>query len=159
MMPTPANSPPTVPPPAVSQGVSRLVLATSAAAALGTLAWAALRVRDGNAESAHLREELSIARQAERVTGAAARAVPAADPAAATADLERRLQSIESAAKVAAEKASARETELNGIIAFLRQENAAAQQTIERLSNPEPPPEPEPPPPPKKETGSKRRPR
>ena len=58
--------------------------------------------------------------------------------------MERQLAAFITDGKLASEKAAAREKELEGIITFLRQENTAAQQTIERLSGLQPPPEPAP---------------
>ena len=148
---------------ALPPAAGRLTLTAAAALALGALSWAAWRVRSERMEAEHLRTELAAARMAERAAGAAARASAVPDR---SGDLERRLREAQSEARQTAEKAAARETELNGIITFLRQENTAAQQTIARLSNPEPPPEPgpelAPSVPPKKESssgGSRRKPR
>ena len=81
-------------------------------------------------------------RRMERAAGATARAVPVIDHGARAADLQRRLTEAESQLNKATEKAAAREKELDELIGFLRQENDAAQQTIERLSNPPPAPAP-----------------
>jgi hypothetical protein len=144
---------PDAPPPC---GLYRLALAAGAAVALVTLAWAAIQVRKVQLEAHHLRAELAVAKQAERAAGAASRAVPIVDHGARAAELQRRLSEAEAREKVAAEKSAAREAELDELIKFLRQENAAAQQTIERLSNPEP--DPEPPAVPRTGTRSARRP-
>ena len=127
------------PPPS---GLHRLLLATSGAGVLVTLAWAALQVRQLQLETQSLRQELAVAQRAERAAGAASRAVPVTDHGARATELQRRLTEVEAQQKQAAEKAAAREKELDKVIDFLRQENTAAQQTIERLSNPPPAPAP-----------------
>ena len=96
----------------------RLVLAGAAAGAVMTLCWAALQVRAAQEEVRQLR------------------ARPAAVPAVpdSTVNLEHRLAEADSRASRAASDAAAREKEMERVIEFLRQENAAAQKTIERLS-------------------------
>lgn len=101
----------------------RLVLAAAAAGAVMTLCWAALQVRAA-------KEEL---RQVRNVTSAASPAPPDR-----SADLARRLAELESRTRRAEAEAATRAAELETVIEFLRQENTAAQQTIERLSSPAP---------------------
>jgi hypothetical protein len=100
-------------------GWHRLVLAGAAAAALATLCWAGLQVRDARAEVHRLRQEPKPA--------------PDADSSRPT-EVERRLAESAAREKQHAADHAARVKELEGVIEFLRQENAAAQQTIERLS-------------------------
>lgn len=121
-----------------------LLVVASVAGVLLTLAWAAIQVRESQLEAQRLREDLVAVRNAWRAAGAAARAVPVEDHGARAADLRRRLAEAEAQQKQAAEKSAAREKELDKVIEFLREENTAAQQTIERLSNPEPAPAPTP---------------
>jgi hypothetical protein len=122
--------------------MQRLLLAASAAAILAALGWAALRVHQLETEVRALRQDLAASRRAERATGAASRAVPVVDHGARVAQLQRLLTAAETQHKQTVEKASAREKELDGVIAFLRTEIDAAQQTIERLSNLTPDPAP-----------------
>ena len=116
-------------------GIHRLILAASAAGALATLCWAALQVRTARAEIRQLEERLAA--QAVR------QPVPAPLSDADKDDLARRLAAAESLHKQASDQSAARIAELENVISFLRQENTAAQQTIERLRTP--PPEPDPP--------------
>ena len=104
----------------------RLVLAGAAAGAVMTLCWAALQVRAAREELRQLR----------------AQPAPVVFPPDGTKHLERRLAEAESRASQAASEAAAREREMARVIDFLRQENAAAQKTIERLSDPGPAAEP-----------------
>jgi hypothetical protein len=123
--------------------VQRLLLVASAAAVLLALGWAALRILELETEVRTLQQDLAASRRAERASGAAARAIPVVDhDGARVAELQRRVTAAETQHKQTAEKAAAREKELDGVIAFLRKEIEAAQQTIERLSSlpPEPPP-------------------
>ncbi len=113
-------------PPAFSL-THRLVLAAAAAGTVMTLCWAALQVRAAKDELRQVR--------------AAQPAAPAAPDR--TAELERRLAEAEARAQRAETESALRAAEMERIIDFLRQENAAAQQTIERLSNPAPPERPE----------------
>jgi hypothetical protein len=106
-------------------GAHRLILAGSAAGALATLCWAALKVREANAENGQLRERLAKIPQHVPPPGSDAR----------LAESNRRAAEAEAQRKQTSEQAAAREKELNGVIAFLRQEIAAAQQTIDRLKN------------------------
>jgi hypothetical protein len=104
-------------------GAHRLILAGSAAGALATLCWAALKVREARAETGQLREQLALARNH----------LPSHEPDARVAESDRRAVEAEALHRQAKEQAAAREKELNGVITFLRQEIAAAQQMIERL--------------------------
>jgi uncharacterized protein HemX len=108
--------------PALSR-THRLVLAAAAAGAVMTLCWAALQVRAA-------KEEL---RQLQSKAAAASSAAPER-----TAELERRLADLESRTRRTEAEAATRAAELETVIEFLRQENIAAQQTIERLNNPAP---------------------
>ena len=121
-------------------GAQRLVLVAATSAALLTLAWAAMRVRELQLEVHGLREELAGAHRVERAKGAASRAIPVVDYGARSAEWQRRLAETEAREKHAAEKSAAREKELDEVIKFLREENEAAQLTIERLSTPVSPP-------------------
>lgn len=117
-------TPPAAAPTPSQTGIHRLVLAASAAGALATLCWAGLQLRAARAEVRRLQEQIA--------------AVPPAQNAAAqqgedAAVLARRLADSESQQKHTADKTAARVAELEGVITFLRQENTAAQQTIERL--------------------------
>jgi hypothetical protein len=141
--------------------LQRLLLALVAACVLGALGWAAIQVQESKTEVRGLKEELAAALRNQRAAEAAARAVPVIDYSSKVADLERRVVDAEKAHT----QAAAKEKELNDIIAFLKKENAAAQETIQRLSTPPaepapeftPAPEPEPaPPPPAKKTGRRR---
>lgn len=98
-------------------GWHRLVLAGAAAAALATLCWAGIQVRAARAEVHRLQQESKPG---------------LASPA--PADGERRLTESAAPDKRLAAEHAAREKELERVIEFLRLENAAAQQTIERLS-------------------------
>src|SRR6187401_1939371 len=120
-------TPPAAAPRASHTGTHRLILAASAAGALATLCWAGLQLRAAKSEVRQAQEQLA---ELSRVKGAPA--PPAADGSAA--DLARRLAAAESLQKHTADKAAARVKELEDVIIFLRQENTAAQQTIERLS-------------------------
>lgn len=115
-------TPPPTPSPA---GVHRLILAASAAGALATLCWAALQVRAARAEVRQLQEKIAGLSPGHKA------APPSADN---TADLARRIAAAESQQKQADTRAAARVAELESLITFLRQENTAAQKTIERLS-------------------------
>ena len=139
LMGSTAASPDT--PPGPTAGGSRLVMAGAAGLVLFSLGWAAIQVREHQSESRHLRDVLAANEQRQRARGAAERAVP---PAESPAAVDRRVAEAEAAARLAAEKSAAREKELEGIIAFLREENTSAQATIERLSALQPPPDPEP---------------
>lgn len=103
-------------------GWHRLVLAGAAAVALATLCWAGLQVRDARAEIHRLRQEPKPA--------------PAVDASRLT-EVERRLAESAAREKQHAADHTARVKELESVIEFLRQENAAAQKTIERLTKPE----------------------
>jgi uncharacterized protein HemX len=118
--------------------LQRLLLALVAACVLGALGWAAVQVQEAKSEVKGLKEDLTVALRNERAASAAARAVPVVDNSSKVADMERRLAEAEKAQKGAA----AKEKELNDVIVFLRKENTAAQETIQRLSAP--PPEPAP---------------
>lgn len=141
--------------------MQRLLLALAAACVFAALGWAAIQVQQANAETRGLKEDLAVALRNERAAAAAARAVPVIDYSSKVADLERRVVEAEKTHT----QAKAKEKELNEIIAFLKKENAAAQETIQRLSAPPPEPapeftplpEPEPAPtPPAKKTGRRR---
>ena len=111
--------------PAPSQtGIHRLVLAASAAGALATLCWAGLQLRAARSEVRRLQEQIAAFPSVQN-----AAPTPGEDDAA----LARRLADSESQQKHAADKSAARVAELEAVISFLRQENTAAQQTIERL--------------------------
>jgi hypothetical protein len=101
----------------------RLVLAGAAAGAVMTLCWAALQVRAAKQELRQLR------------SGTSAVSPTASDR---SAELERRLSELESRTRRTEAEAATRAAELETVIDFLRQENTAAQQTIERLSSPAP---------------------
>jgi hypothetical protein len=116
----PTSSAPIRPP---ASGAQRLVLAVSAAGAMVTLCWAALQVRAAKDE-ARLAREHSLA--------APAPAPP--DLSEKVSDLERRLAQEQSRREQSAGDAAAQIKELEKVITFLRQENEAAQKTIERLS-------------------------
>ena len=116
-------------------GIHRLILATSAAGALATLCWAALQVRSARAEVRRLQEQLAM--QPPRTQPA-----PAPSQSADTTDRDHRLATAETQQKQASDKFAAQVAELESVIAFLRQENTAAQQTIERLSHARPEPAP-----------------
>lgn len=127
------------PPPAAATpsptGIHRLILATSAAGALATLCWAALQVRTARAEVRRLQEQLAA-------QASPAQPGPASVQSAAATVPDHRVSSAETRQKQAADTFAARITELESVIAFLRQENTAAQQTIERLSRARPEPAP-----------------
>lgn len=120
--PPPAAAPPSQP------GIHRLILATSAAGALATLCWAALQVRAARAEVRQL--QVQPAAQSSRTQSA-----PASLQNADTTDRDRRLAAAEAQQKQTADSSAARIRELENVIEFLRAENSAAQQTIERLSH------------------------
>ena len=125
------NAPPPAAAPKPSQtGTHRLILAASAAGALATLCWAGLQLRAAKSEARQLQDQLAVLSRS--------REAPESPPDSSAADLARRLAAADSLHKHLAEKAAARVTELENVIIFLRQENTAAQQTIERLSRPEP---------------------
>jgi len=107
-------------------GTQRLVLAIAAAGAVVTLCWAALQVRTAKDEARQARENPPVSPATAPVT--------ASGHSGALADLERRLAEEKSRSQLAATEAAARIGELEKVIAFLRQENEAAQKTIERLS-------------------------
>lgn len=123
-------------------GMQRLVTAATASMVLVALAWAAMHVRAQQHEVQMLTAELTAARRTERAAGAAGRAVPLGEIAAHLAEMKRRLAEAEEQQKHAAGEFAARERELREIVDFLREENTAAQQAIERLSKPEIPPVP-----------------
>ena len=125
-----------------STATHRLIIAGAAGLVLFSLGWAGIQVRERQTESQRLRDQFAAGEISRREGGAASRAHPPAD--ARIAEMERQLAAFITDGKLAAEKAAAREKELEGIITFLRQENTAAQQTIERLSALQPPPEPAP---------------
>jgi len=104
----------------------RLVLAGAAAGAVMTLCWAALQVRAAKDEVRQLRVQPPAWSAAPDRTG----------------ELARRLADAEARAGRAEAEAALRVAELEKVIEFLRQENAAAQQTIERLSGQTPAGEP-----------------
>jgi uncharacterized protein HemX len=109
-------------------GWQRLLLALVAACVLTALGWAAVQVQEARAEVKALKEELAVALRNART---------------ATAESEN-----------AQKKAAAHEKELNEVIVFLKAENMAAQDAIQRLSArppepaaaPAPAPAPTPPP-------------
>ena len=103
-------------------GIHRLVLAASAAGAVMTLCWAALQVRAAKDEARQARAQLAAA------------PAPVHQYSGSLTDLGQQLNASESERKLVAEAAAARVKELESVIAFLRQENEAAQKTIERLS-------------------------
>ena len=122
-----------------ASGVQRLVLAVSAAGAVVTLCWAALQVRTA-------RDEARLAREAGPAKPAPAASPAPGDLSGRIAGLEQELTEEKSRAhqfRQEAGAAAARIAELEKVIAFLRQENDAAQKTIERLSSLEPPSTPE----------------
>ena len=123
-------TPPAAAPKPSQTGTHRLILAASAAIALATLCWAGLQLRAARSEVRDLKEQLA---ELSRTQGA-----PATAGDGSAADLARRLAAADSLQKHTADKSAARVTELENIIIFLRQENTAAQQTIERLSQPPP---------------------
>ena len=114
--------------PAKSAALHRLVLAVGASAALLTLAWAGLKVRELQGEAHRLRQELDAARAA----------APSLEHKARADELDRLLAEVAAGKQTDSSASAAREKELHGIIDFLRKENTAAQQTIERLSKLEP---------------------
>ena len=117
--------PPAVTPTPSQTGIHRLILAASAAGALATLCWAGLQVRAARSEVRQLQETLAGFSPAQK---------PATPPRDDTADFARRL-AAESQQKQAAVKSASRVAELESVILFLREENTAAQKTIERLSS------------------------
>lgn len=121
-------TPPAAAPRSSHTGTHRLILAASAGGALATLCWAGLQLRAAKSEVRLVQEQLA---ELTRAKGP-----PAIPPDGGAADLSRRLAAAESLQKQTADKAAARLKELESVIIFLRQENTAAQQTIERLSRP-----------------------
>lgn len=123
-------TPPAAAPKPSQTGTHRLILAASAAGALATLCWAGLQVRAAKSEARLLQDQLAELSRSHEVLES--------PPDSSAADLARRLAAADSLQKHTADKAAARVTELENVIIFLRQENTAAQQTIVRLSRPEP---------------------
>lgn len=121
---------PTTPVSAPPFAFQRLLAAILAAVVLATLCWAAIQVREQQAEARQWRGEAAALQLASRARDTR----PAADQSSRVAELERRLAAAGEAEKQAAARAQEREKELQDLITFLRQENTAAQQTIERLS-------------------------
>lgn len=118
-----------------ASGTQRLVLAISAAGTVVTLCWAALQVRAARDEARQAREN---------PPAAPVPAIPdVQDSRSKLVDLERRLAEEKSRSEQASGEAAGRIRELEKVIAFLRQENEAAQKTIERLSGVERPTAPD----------------
>ncbi len=117
-------TPPAAAPAPSQTGIHRLVLAASAAGALATLCWAGLQLRAARSEVRRLQEQITALPPVQN---------SAPTPGEDAAALARRLADSESQQKNAADKTAARVAELEGVIEFLRDENTAAQQTIERL--------------------------
>lgn len=113
---------------------ARLLAAVLAAAVLATLCWAAIQVREQQAAASRWRGEAAALELAGRARSSAPQAALPVDQSSRVAELERRLAAAGEAEKQAAARAQEREKELQDLITFLRQENTAAQQTIERLS-------------------------
>lgn len=112
------EKPKTSPAPVFSPGTLRLLLAVAASAVLLALSWAGLQVRS---QQARIRQLEAAAKPAGE------------DHGGKIQQLEQQLAEQTTQRKQAAESAAARETELQGVITFLRNELKSANEALDRL--------------------------
>jgi Tfp pilus assembly protein PilO len=109
------------PRPVITPAAQRLLLAVAASTVLLALGWAGLRVRT---QQAQIRQLESNLKQREK---------PSDTPAVLLPELKQQLAEAIEKRKQAEAAAAARETELQGVITFLRSELKSANEALDRL--------------------------
>jgi Tfp pilus assembly protein PilO len=109
------------PRPVITPAAQRLLLAVAASTVILALGWAGLRVRT---QQAQIRQLESNLKQREK---------PSDTPAVLLPELKQQLAEAIEKRKQAEAAAAARETELQGVITFLRSELKSANEALDRL--------------------------